>query len=33
MDALLRATDPATAPVHAVVTTEQQLVQRGRIAA
>ncbi|MCW2562162.1 MAG: hypothetical protein JWQ31_722, partial [Mycobacterium sp.] len=28
MDALLGATDPATAPVHAVVTTEQQLVQR-----
>ncbi len=23
------ATDPATAPVHAVVTTEQQLFQRG----
>ena len=29
MDALLGATDPATAPVHAVVTTEQQLYQRG----
>jgi hypothetical protein len=29
MDALLKATDPATAPVHAVVTTEQQLFQRG----
>jgi hypothetical protein len=29
MDALLNATDPATAPVHAVVTTEQQLFQRG----
>ena len=28
MDALLRATDPADAPVHAVVTTEQQLYQR-----
>ena len=28
MDALLRATDPATAPVHAVVITEQQLFQR-----
>ena len=28
MDALLSATDPATAPVHAVVTTEQQLFQR-----
>jgi Bacterial extracellular solute-binding protein len=28
MDALLGATDPATAPVHAVVTTEQQLFQR-----
>jgi extracellular solute-binding protein len=28
MDALLRATDPAAAPVHAVVTTEQQLFQR-----
>ena len=28
MDALLNATDPATAPVHAVVTTEQQLFQR-----
>jgi hypothetical protein len=29
MDALLKATDPAAAPVHAVVTTEQQLFQRG----
>jgi hypothetical protein len=29
MDALLNANDPATAPVHAVVTTEQQLYQRG----
>jgi hypothetical protein len=29
MDALLNANDPATAPVHAVVTTEQQLFQRG----
>lgn len=29
MDALLNATDPAAAPVHAVVTTEQQLFQRG----
>jgi hypothetical protein len=28
MDALVSATDPATAPVHAVVTTEQQLFQR-----
>jgi hypothetical protein len=28
MDALLNANDPATAPVHAVVTTEQQLYQR-----
>ncbi|OBG24426.1 hypothetical protein A5765_17235 [Mycolicibacterium celeriflavum] len=28
MDALLNAADPATAPVHAVVTTEQQLYQR-----
>jgi hypothetical protein len=28
MDALLNATDPATAPVHAVVTTEQQLFHR-----
>jgi hypothetical protein len=28
MDALLSATDPATAEVHAVVTTEQQLFQR-----
>jgi extracellular solute-binding protein len=28
MDALLGAADPATAPVHAVVTTEQQLFQR-----
>ncbi len=29
MDALLNATNPAAAPVHAVVTTEQQLYQRG----
>ncbi len=29
MNALLRPGDPATAPVHAVVTTEQQLFQRG----
>ncbi|WP_102143808.1 substrate-binding domain-containing protein [Mycobacterium hubeiense] len=29
MDALVNASDPATAPVHAVVTTEQQLFQRG----
>jgi hypothetical protein len=29
MDALLDASDPATAPVHAVATTEQQLFQRG----
>jgi hypothetical protein len=28
MDALLQGGDPATAPVHAVVTTEQQLYQR-----
>lgn len=28
MDALLGATDPAAAPVHAVVTTEQQLFER-----
>ncbi|OBK78737.1 hypothetical protein [Mycobacterium sp. 1274761.0] len=28
MDALLTANDPAAAPVHAVVTTEQQLYQR-----
>lgn len=28
MDALINATDPASAPVHAVVTTEQQLFQR-----
>lgn len=28
MDALLKAADPATAPVHAVVVTEQQLYQR-----
>lgn len=28
MDALLNAADPAAAPVHAVVTTEQQLYQR-----
>jgi hypothetical protein len=30
MNALLRPGDPATAPVHAVVTTEQQLFQRGQ---
>jgi len=29
MNALLRPGDPASAPVHAVVTTEQQLFQRG----
>jgi hypothetical protein len=29
MDALLKANNPAAAPVHAVVTTEQQLYQRG----
>ncbi len=29
MDALMNANDPAAAPVHAVVTTEQQLYQRG----
>ncbi len=29
MDALLNANDPAGAPVHAVVTTEQQLYKRG----
>jgi Bacterial extracellular solute-binding protein len=29
MDALLQGTDLASAPVHAVVTTEQQLYQRG----
>jgi Bacterial extracellular solute-binding protein len=29
IDALLNAKDPATGPVHAVVTTEQQLFQRG----
>ncbi len=29
MDALVNANDPAAAPVHAVVTTEQQLYQRG----
>ncbi len=29
MDALLQGTDLASAPVHAVVTTEQQLFQRG----
>jgi hypothetical protein len=28
MDALVNSADPATAPVHAVVTTEQQLFQR-----
>jgi hypothetical protein len=30
MNALVRPGDPATAPVHAVVTTEQQLFQRGK---
>ncbi|OBK10356.1 substrate-binding domain-containing protein [Mycobacterium asiaticum] len=30
MNALLKAGDPAAAPVHAVVTTEQQLFQRGQ---
>jgi len=30
MNALLQPGDPATAPVHAVVTTEQQLFQRGQ---
>ncbi len=30
MNALLRHGDPATSPVHAVVTTEQQLFQRGK---
>ncbi|MDD4867773.1 MAG: substrate-binding domain-containing protein [Mycobacterium sp.] len=30
MNALLKPGDPATAPVHAVITTEQQLFQRGR---
>jgi hypothetical protein len=29
MEALLSAADPAAAPVHAVVSTEQQLYQRG----
>jgi hypothetical protein len=29
MNGLLRPGDPATAPVHAVVTTEQQLFARG----
>lgn len=29
LDALLNASDPATAPVHAVATTEQQVFQRG----
>ena len=29
MDALLDTSDPADAPVHAVITTEQQLYQRG----
>ncbi|MDO3638094.1 substrate-binding domain-containing protein [Mycolicibacterium arseniciresistens] len=29
IDALVRAPDPATAPVHAVAVTEQQLFQRG----
>lgn len=28
MDALIRASDPAAAPVHAVVTTEQQIFQK-----
>lgn len=30
LDALLNASDAATAPVHAVATTEQQLFQRGK---
>lgn len=30
LDALVSADDPASAPVHAVVTTEQQLYQRGQ---
>jgi hypothetical protein len=30
MNALLKSGDPASAPVHAVVTTEQQLFQRGQ---
>jgi hypothetical protein len=30
LDALISASDPATAPVHAVVTTEQQLFQRSQ---
>ncbi len=30
MNALLRQGDPATSPVHAVVTTEQQVFQRGQ---
>ena len=30
MNALLKPSDAATAPVHAVVTTEQQLFQRGQ---
>lgn len=30
MNSLLKPGDPATAPVHAVVTTEQQLFQRGQ---
>ncbi|MDR3658981.1 MAG: hypothetical protein P4L86_00950, partial [Mycobacterium sp.] len=30
LDALISANDPATAPVHAVVTTEQQLYQRSQ---
>ncbi|MGD1283053.1 substrate-binding domain-containing protein [Mycobacterium seoulense] len=30
MNALLKPGDPATAPVHAVITTEQQLFQRGQ---
>ena len=29
LDALLKASDPAAAPVHAVVSTEQQVYQRG----
>jgi hypothetical protein len=29
MDALLKASDPAAGPVHAVVSTEQQIYQRG----
>lgn len=30
MNTLLKPGDPATAPVHAVITTEQQLFQRGQ---